>query len=309
MPRLPEGQQFGTHRASRPPGRQTRCWSGERTPAALAYPAAPGQAARQPVVVGQAVDMVVQRVTAGGRQHAGLAHAAARHLADAVGAGDQFARAAQGRTDRRAQALAEAHRHAVEMAGDAPAGSAQCPKPHATAALNRRAPSRWVASPRARQRGRLLHVGQRQHLPPRCSPAPAAGARKVASSGLMAAAMSASAMRAVGLRQRLRLDAAQHRSAAALVAVGVGQLADDVLVATPQCAISAHRLLCVPVGMKSAASKPSRAAMRSCSALTLGSSPNTSSPTSAAAMAARMAACRLGHGVAAQVDQFSGHGL
>jgi hypothetical protein len=41
---------------------------------------------------------------------------------------------------------------------------------------------------------------------------------------------------------------------------------------------------------KFAASKPSISATRSCKALTLGSSANTSSPKGAAAMAARMAA-------------------
>src|SRR3990167_4984714 len=58
----------------------------------------------------------------------------------------------------------------------------------------------------------------------------------------------------------------------------------------PQCARMAQRLLCVPVGMNSAASKPSNAANFSCSAFTVGSSPNTSSPRGAAIMAARMAA-------------------
>src|SRR5512139_3881228 len=41
--------------------------------------------------------------------------------------------------------------------------------------------------------------------------------------------------------------------------------------------------------MKRASSMPVRPAMRACSALTVGSSPNTSSPTSAAAIAARIA--------------------
>src|SRR5688572_24343621 len=45
----------------------------------------------------------------------------------------------------------------------------------------------------------------------------------------------------------------------------------------------------VPDGTQSAASLPSNAATRSCSALTVGSSPNWSSPTGAAAIAARMA--------------------
>jgi hypothetical protein len=48
-------------------------------------------------------------------------------------------------------------------------------------------------------------------------------------------------------------------------------------------------LVIVPDGMKRAASLPSISAMRSCKAFTVGSSPKTSSPTSAAAMAARIA--------------------
>ena len=48
----------------------------------------------------------------------------------------------------------------------------------------------------------------------------------------MAASMSASSQRAVGLVvQRLRLHAAEHRRAAAFPAVAMRQLADDVFVA------------------------------------------------------------------------------
>jgi hypothetical protein len=74
-----------------------------------------GQALRQSMVVGQAVDVVVQRVSRGGRQHARLAHAAAGHLANTVRAGNELAAAAQGRAHRRAQPLAEADRHTVEV--------------------------------------------------------------------------------------------------------------------------------------------------------------------------------------------------
>ena len=49
----------------------------------------------------------------------------------------------------------------------------------------------------------------------------------------------------------------------------------------------------VPEGRKTAASLPSSAATRDWSALTVGSSPRCSSPTSAAAMASRMAALGL----------------
>src|SRR5262245_11560349 len=58
----------------------------------------------------------------------------------------------------------------------------------------------------------------------------------------------------------------------------------------PQCERMPHRLLWVPVGTNKAASKPSRSAIFSCSALVLGSVPNTSSPNGAAIMAARIAA-------------------
>ncbi len=53
---------------------------------------------------------------------------------------------------------------------------------------------------------------------------------------------------------------------------------------------SATWLASVPVGSHSAASLPSSSAQRACSRLVLGSSPYWSSPTGAAAMAARMAA-------------------
>src|SRR5919201_4512022 len=48
-----------------------------------------------------------------------------------------------------------------------------------------------------------------------------------------------------------------------------------------------------PVGVNSAASCPNSAATSACNALTVGSSPYTSSPTSAAAIAARMAGVGL----------------
>src|SRR5690606_12397215 len=57
-----------------------------------------------------------------------------------------------------------------------------------------------------------------------------------------------------------------------------------------QCAISATRFDCVPLGRNRPASKPRSRASRACSALTVGSSPSTSSPTSSAAIAARIAA-------------------
>ena len=56
------------------------------------------------------------------------------------------------------------------------------------------------------------------------------------------------------------------------------------------CTFTATRLHMVPLGNQSAASLPSSAATRSCSRFTVGSWPSCSSPTSAAAIAARIAA-------------------
>src|SRR5215468_8050585 len=57
-----------------------------------------------------------------------------------------------------------------------------------------------------------------------------------------------------------------------------------------QCVITPTRFDCVPDGTYIAASNPSIPATSASSALTLGSSPKTSSPTSAASIAARIAA-------------------
>ena len=82
-------------------------------------PARPvGEAGRQRVVVGEAVDVVVERVQRRRGDDAGLAHAAADHLAPAVRAGDERARADQRRADRRAEALREADRDLIERRRD-----------------------------------------------------------------------------------------------------------------------------------------------------------------------------------------------
>src|SRR5438034_2155231 len=56
-----------------------------------------------------------------------------------------------------------------------------------------------------------------------------------------------------------------------------------------QWLISAARLDCVPDGKKSASSKPKISAARACNRFTVGSSPKTSSPSSASSIARRMA--------------------
>ena len=62
----------------------------------------------------------------------------------------------------------------------------------------------------------------------------------------------------------------------------------------------------VPLGSQSAASFPSNSAVRSWRRLMVGSSPNSSLPTEAAAMAARIAADGQRDGVRAQIDGTAG---
>jgi hypothetical protein len=67
------------------------------------------------VVLGQPLDVVVQRVETRRRQDAHLAHAAAEPLADQPGLGDALPGADHERADRRTQALGEADRQRVEQ--------------------------------------------------------------------------------------------------------------------------------------------------------------------------------------------------
>ena len=76
-----------------------------------------GQPARVRVVVGESLDVMLERVEARRGEDAGLAHAAAQHLARAVHAPDHLVRAAHERADRRAEALGEAEGHRVEGLG------------------------------------------------------------------------------------------------------------------------------------------------------------------------------------------------
>ena len=188
------------------------------------------------VVFGQPVHMVVQRVQRTGRQQPSLAQPAAGHLADAARAIDQFARTTQCRADRRTQAFAEADGEAVEMVGDLPhtvVGTLPgCGRSHGR-----------VEHPRAVQvRGQTMTASERRGVPqvvirhhmavPGVLQAQQPGAGEVRVVGLDGRRDVGQHHAALGvLRQRLRLHAAEHRRTTAFVAVGVGQLADDVLVA------------------------------------------------------------------------------
>ena len=77
------------------------------------------QPRRQRMVIGQAIDVVLQCMGGRCRQYTGLAHAATGHLANPHCARDQRARAAQDRACGCSQPLAQAHRHAVEALRDA----------------------------------------------------------------------------------------------------------------------------------------------------------------------------------------------
>ena len=71
------------------------------------------------MVVGEPVDHVLERVDAGRGDDAGLAHAAAEHLAVAPRLGDELLRAAEHGADRAAQALREAERDRVAVRREA----------------------------------------------------------------------------------------------------------------------------------------------------------------------------------------------
>ena len=76
-----------------------------------------GEPARVGVVVGQPLDVVVERVQAGRGDHARLAHRAAPHLLVAPRLGDQLRRAGQHGADRRAEALGQVDPGGVEAVG------------------------------------------------------------------------------------------------------------------------------------------------------------------------------------------------
>ena len=189
----------------------------------------------QSMVIGQPVDMVVQCVQSRSRQNAGLPQATAQNLAPAQRLGDQFTRATQGRAHGRAQTFAEANRHAVEVVHDAP---------HA----GRDGPTVGLRHGRIEKPGTVQMHGQAVLPGERCSlrqigrrhgvPIPGVFQRQQACAGKVTVD-GFDGCRDVGQRhfphavlcQRLRLDAAQHGCTAAFIAVSVGVLAHDVLVA------------------------------------------------------------------------------
>ena len=167
--------------------------------------------------------------------------------------------------------------------------------PVATAAFQMRAPSRCSASPRARaRRGDRDDRGAR----PDAAAAPVvrvldrdqARARQVAIGGQRSRLELGGGERAVGRRRSRRTARPAHAAAGARF-VQARVRASPTITSSPgrQCSSSAIWLAIVPLGTNSAASLPRSSAARSSSARAVGSSPHTSSPTSAAAIASRIA--------------------
>src|SRR6185369_7201447 len=70
------------------------------------------------VILGEAVDHLLQRDDAGRRDHTGLPHPTAQHLAHAPGLVDELGGPADHRADRRRQALGDTERDRVDIADE-----------------------------------------------------------------------------------------------------------------------------------------------------------------------------------------------
>ena len=147
-----------------------------RTPAIARQPG--GEAARVRVIVGEARAVVLERVQRGRAQDAGLAHAAAQHLAEAARAFDVVAAARDHRADRRAEALREADATPCRTAPPARA-RARRSRPRRSRCARRRgaAPARGaracattaVDAARAARRGRRRGCACSRRRPAACA--------------------------------------------------------------------------------------------------------------------------------------------
>ena len=192
---------------------------------------------RQPrcvgVIVSQPINIVVECILPRRRDDAALTHSAADHFADAPCSGDQRFAAEQERADRCAQSFRQANRHRIEIGADVSRRRNGC------GAHVRRGVDGSVEQTRAievrgqstpgRERADALRVRGRQHLA-----APGIFQRDEAGNGVMGIVRfdrrfnGGQIHGAIGtLLQRLWLDRAQHRHAAAFPTVGVRRLSDD----------------------------------------------------------------------------------
>ena len=242
------------------------------------------------VVDRKPLDVVVERVQRGRGDDPRLAHGAAEQELLPPGDLDQLRPGRRERAERAPEALREAERHGVDPRADRAGGT-----PSATAALRSRAPSRCTptsAGCAAATTSSISSSGQTR--PPRrcgCSRATStAGRWSTTSSAVEAAARTCSGVsRPADARDAHAQQARVHRRAAELVDEDVRVLLGDQHVSRAGRGASARSgSPSSPSGGRAPA--PARAARptRSCSSLTVGSSLICSSPTTAAAMAARM---------------------
>ena len=250
-----------------------------------------GEPASARVVVGQPLDVVVERVDAGSGDDPGLPHRATEEVLLAPRALHQLRRSREQRPERTAEALREAERDGVEAPADLRRRDARrdgrVEEPRAVE-MGREADARARPAATARARG-AASTGRPSELcvfssatsVARWSAAfvlgtEAASSSRDAEAPRMAGDRLDHASRRARPRRRTRRSRRAHARSATSTSPG------------RVCSLSAIWFAIVAVGTKSAASWPSSAAARSCSAFTVGSSRFCSSPTSAAAIAARI---------------------
>ena len=244
--------------------------------------------------------------SARGRDDPGLAHRAAHHLLVAPRFVDQLLRAGQHGADRRAQPLREVDPGGVEAARVVGGrDAARDDRVHQPRAVEVRAQP--VLDARRRARRRSPRSGQTRP-PPMLVVCSTDTSRERG-----AVAVAGRAQRLRDLRRGEDAAVAVERRAASRPRAPPGRpprswTGCDVrsrITSSPPgrtCSRNAIALHIVPEGRKSAASLPSSSATRSCSAFTVGSSKRCSSPTSASAIACRIAARGPRLRVAEEVD-------
>ena len=241
------------------------------------------------VIFGQAVDVMVQRVEASGGADAGLAHGAADPLFPAPGFADEVGRSGEDGAKRGAEALGEIEPDGVvagaHLGSGDPGGNDGV---HQAGAVHVGDEAGFVGG-----FGDVVELGN----------GPDAAATEVG--GLFdldhALGWGVAVFRADGVADGLGGEEAvivgqrgdlHTGEGGGRAAFGVQDVAEGwARISSPRrhCTRMATSLHMVPEGMKTAASLPRRAAMRSQSSLVVGSAPDCSSPTSASIIASFMA--------------------
>ena len=188
-----------------------------------------GEALGVGMILGEPLDVVLEGVEPGRGDDARLPHRTAQDLAGTLRALDHGPGSDQHRPGRRAEPLGQAHRHRVETAAEL---GHRRPELHRGVEDARAVEVRREAAPlRQRDRGREIRPPE-DAAADRVLERDEARAREVRVVGLDRRLDIREVERAVrAVRERLRLDAAEHRAAAGLIAVRVRLLADDVLLA------------------------------------------------------------------------------